>query len=565
MGLYASFFAHESELASLRNDAFATLAYVANWRAILSNKDYWELFQNPSPLEHTWSLAIEEQFYVVWPLLVTLILVVLKKGRRTLAVTSLVFALASVVTMIVLYTEESTARVYLGTDTRAVGILLGAVLAAMFSPGSTLPTRVVRLLDVLGLGAIGVLGWAWYSLEGDSPFLYRGGFWITELLCLLLILLGVVGNVSLWARAFSLPPLVWLGTFSYGIYLWHWPINCIITPERFGSWAVVHALRFTLTFAVAFLSYRYYEAPIRSRGIFFGRAVFVVPSAVVACLSVIFLTTRTRVGTAATLAGAGRTKSATMPSPSSDGAPAHSHGIFSVPFTQLPAAAELPKGMARILVLGDSVANKLGWALRYRQDELGVFVAERGVGNCSIFPESGTILNGKEEGNTTTNSCTTSWLTDVETLKPDLTFIVLGGGFFTRARVGKAWRKACETGWDQAYEARLSTLIETIRPHSRKVAVALVPYPMGRWRTPTVLDRVDCFNVSLRRTAMAQNVPLVDLMSQVCPTRDCNLLSNNAPIRPDGLHFDGAGAEETARYTLRAILTLLKEADGQTR
>jgi peptidoglycan/LPS O-acetylase OafA/YrhL/lysophospholipase L1-like esterase len=558
MGLYATLFAQPNELAVLRHDALATLAYVANWSAILSNKDYWELFQNPSPLEHTWSLAIEEQFYVVWPLLVTFILVVLKKGRRALLVTTLGLALLSILAMLLLYTEESTARVYLGTDTRAVGILLGAVLAASFRPGTTLPSRVVRLLDGVGLFAVLGLGWAWIHLEGDAPFLYRGGFWLTEILCLVMIVLGVVGKASIWARVLSLKPLVLLGTFSYGIYLWHWPINCIITPERFsGSWTVVHALRFTITFIIAFLSYRYFEEPIRRRGIFFGRAVFVVPSAVVACLAVVLLTTRSKVGTAAPLGGGKRPSSLVALAASSGPVPEGAVGIFSVPFTELPRASVLPKGTPRILVLGDSVANKLGWALRYRQDEFGVFIAERGVGNCSIFPESGTILKGKSNQTETTNSCTKNWLSDVESLKPDLTLIVLGGGFFTRARVGDAWRKACETGWDQAYETRLQTLFDIIRPHTNKIALTIVPYPIGRWRTPAVMERVDCFNRSLTRAAQARNVPTIDLMSQVCPTRECNLLSNNAPIRPDGLHFDGAGAEETARYTLRGVRSIL--------
>jgi lysophospholipase L1-like esterase len=320
---------------------------------------------------------------------------------------------------------------------------------------------------------------------------------------------------------------------------------------------MVHALRFALTFGIAWLSYRYFEEPIRRRGIFFGRALFVVPSAVVACLAVVFLTTRANVGTAATLGGDKRPHSLVALASSSGPVPDGSVGIFAVPFSELPRANVLPKGMPRILVLGDSVANKLGWALRYRQEEFGVFVAERGVGNCSIFPESGTILKGKSDNAGTTNSCTTTWQSDVETLKPDLTLIVLGGGFFTRARVGNVWRKACEAGWDHAYEERLQSLIDTVRPHSGKIALTIVPYPVGRWRTPAVLERVDCFNQSLRRVAQSRNVPTIDLMSQVCPTRDCNLLSHQAPIRPDGLHFDGVGAEETARYTLRGLSEIL--------
>ena len=115
VGLYARSFAAPGELAQIRGDALATLAYVANWRAILVRRSYWEMFAAPSPLEHTWSLAIEEQFYVVWPLVA---LVVLRRGPRALAIVSGVLALGSIVAMAVLGASATPNRVYLGTDTR---------------------------------------------------------------------------------------------------------------------------------------------------------------------------------------------------------------------------------------------------------------------------------------------------------------------------------------------------------------------------------------------------------------------------------------------------------------
>ncbi len=128
IALYAQTLAAPSELASLRADALATLAYVANWRAIFAKRSYWQMFTAPSPLEHTWSLAIEEQFYLVWPIVVVLLL---RLGRiRAVLAASIAAAIASCVAMNLLFVEGNTMRVYLGTDTRGAAILIGAALAA---------------------------------------------------------------------------------------------------------------------------------------------------------------------------------------------------------------------------------------------------------------------------------------------------------------------------------------------------------------------------------------------------------------------------------------------------
>ena len=134
---YAWLLARADELKGIRADALATLGYVANWRAIFSHKSYWELFASPSPLEHTWSLSIEEQFYVVWPLVVAL---VLRRGSRgwVLAL-SLGLGALSMGAMALLFDPADTTRAYLGTDTRAAAILAGAALAAAVPRGD--PSR----------------------------------------------------------------------------------------------------------------------------------------------------------------------------------------------------------------------------------------------------------------------------------------------------------------------------------------------------------------------------------------------------------------------------------------
>lgn len=222
-------------------------------------------------------------------------------------------------------------------------------------------------------------------------------------------------------------------------------------------------------------------------------------------------------------------------------------GIYSVPVSDLPPAEDLPPGTIRILVLGDSVASFLGLAMRYRQEETHTFVAHRGIGECSIFEAKTHIVDGRPVLGT---SCSTTWAADVAALRPDATLIVQGGAFF-----GK---QTCDVEFLDAYEQRILSLVKDMGPAAGKVALAIVPYPMDRWRWGTVMDRVDCFDAMLRRTAEKGHLGTVDLMAHVCPTKECDVLSDGQPIRPDGLHFDGKGAEETARWTIRELVSLTK-------
>ena len=186
IALYARFFAAPADRIRIRWDGIATLAYVANWRAIFAHRSYWDLFSAPSPLEHTWSLAIEEQFYVLWPLLVGAVLARGRNAPRRMLVVSIVLALASAIAMFVLFNPGATTRAYLGTDTRGAAILVGAALAAWMAPldGAPKSLRAVRAIDAMALVAAAGIGFAWFRLDGRSPFLYRGGFWLTEIAAL---------------------------------------------------------------------------------------------------------------------------------------------------------------------------------------------------------------------------------------------------------------------------------------------------------------------------------------------------------------------------------------------
>lgn len=252
------------------------------------------------------------------------------------------------------------------------------------------------------------------------------------------------------------------------------------------------------------------------------------------------------VASAALAAGASRAIGSRRPDPMPTPAPPPPPTAWPTPFTvkldALPPRSALPPGTMRVLVLGDSVASFLGLALRYRQDESSAFVAARGVGQCSIFEAKVRIVDGEPVLGT---SCSATWVDDTAELRPDVTLLVLGGAFLGD--------QACDAPWLEAYEKRVLALIAAMGERAGRVVVTRVPYPMGRWRHSNVLDRVDCYNGMLERASAKARVPMLDLMGYVCPTRACVAESNGHPLRPDGLHFDGEGAEETARWVLREL------------
>ncbi|MBM3675297.1 MAG: acyltransferase [Actinobacteria bacterium] len=240
VALYAVLVAEPAELERIRGEALATLGYVANWRAVFGGSSYWELFLVPSPLQHTWSLAIEEQFYLVWPLVFG---AVLAWGRRRSAsradgsstarrMLALSLGLAGSCAILALGIGEAN-RVYYGTDTRAPAILFGASLAAWLAWRGPVRTRGGRRrLEMVAFVAVAALAVAWTRLSG--PLLYQGGLLLCGLAGAAVVASAAHPVRGPLARAFELRPLVGLGLISYGAYLYHWPLYVYLDEKRVG-------------------------------------------------------------------------------------------------------------------------------------------------------------------------------------------------------------------------------------------------------------------------------------------------------------------------------------------
>src|SRR5262245_30632620 len=175
VAIYAAVWARPEELPRIRWDGIATLFYVQNWREIFTQTSYWDAFTAPSPLQHTWSLSIEEQFYALWPLLLIGVLAIRRSARTVLTVTLALAAAGATYTILAAQDGGDTRFLYYSTFTRAPALLLGAALAAFVAMRGHVSSRRGRVaLEVLAIVAVGYLAYAWSHQAGQGPSLYRG-------------------------------------------------------------------------------------------------------------------------------------------------------------------------------------------------------------------------------------------------------------------------------------------------------------------------------------------------------------------------------------------------------
>ncbi len=359
----------------LLGDTLATVGYFANWHFISAHTDYFAASANPSPLLHTWTLAIEEQFYLVWPL----VLLVLVGGFRRLrhrpsstrvrhrlvvvAVVAVVGAAASALLMAYL-TPIGTASVnrsYYGSDTRAQGLLVGAALAAVCLWWGPIRTATGRRL-VGGLGLIGavVIVVMWRQVPESSPLTFHGGFAL-----LAVATAAVIACVTLLARhpvagLLAVRPLPYLGKISYGMYLWYWPVLLVMTSDRTHLQGVaLLGARLVVIVAIAAASFHFVETPFHRGWLAGWRSLVVVPlAAVVVSLLPLMVPSA----------------SAVVPPVESAAASPTSGGI-------VPVATA---GPVRILLVGDSMVGSLGVGLSAEAAKYGAQILNEGDPGCSV-------------------------------------------------------------------------------------------------------------------------------------------------------------------------------------
>jgi peptidoglycan/LPS O-acetylase OafA/YrhL len=354
--ILASIFARQ-DLARTRSDVVSSLLYYANWHQIIANHSYFNLMGSPSLLQHTWSLGVEEQFYIVWPLLLVPGLVLV--GRKRLPMIVIAGIAASAALMWILYTNPTNpSRVYYGTDTRAFLLLMGILLALVWPRIEGLGRRALPVLELLGIAALVGSVLLFLQMQDFNPTLYQGGD-LAAAFCFTVLIAAVAHPRLGIGQALGVAPLRWIGERSYGIYLWHWTIILLVAGVNARPSAGVVVGEAAIVVAAAALSYRYVEQPIRTRSLqrwlsqYSRRFRFEVIGAgalgLVAAFAILFVTPASlnpvEGYVSPTKASAGTHRPQPRIQPSTQPVSQHTHRTQKM--------APLPPG--RILALGDSV------------------------------------------------------------------------------------------------------------------------------------------------------------------------------------------------------------------
>lgn len=269
--LYVVLFNHELS-ANIMGDAISSVLYATNWWFIFHKLSYFDSFGSPSPLKHIWFLAVQEQFYIIWPLILMKGLKISEKNNLLLKMIFILAVLSAALMGILYDPTADPSRIYYGTDTRAFELLAGSFLAVVLANKNDLVEEICiknkNLLNIIGIIAFLIFIYCGIFIDEYSPFLFRGGLFLFSLNTALLIACichgkGILDSMLSWR------PLRWIGTRSYGIYLWHYPVMVLSTPVyEIGnpSWYRV-LLQLIITCIAAELSYRYIELPVRKLGI----------------------------------------------------------------------------------------------------------------------------------------------------------------------------------------------------------------------------------------------------------------------------------------------------------
>jgi peptidoglycan/LPS O-acetylase OafA/YrhL len=576
--LYVRFVLGPQAYPGLRADAFSSLFYFANWHFIFSGSSYFAQSQQVSPLLHTWSLAIEEQFYIVWPIVV----VVVTRVARTLwplLWISVVGAVASAVEMGILYQPSNPTRVYFGTDTHAQSLLVGTALATGFALWRRAGDRRIavgwqRAFSTLGIAGFAFCACSWSHVGYNDSAVFHGGFLVVSLSVAAVISSVVLAPKGPITRVLSFAPLRYIGRISYGMYLWHFPIRIALDTATtgLGGWQLLLS-RTALTIVVSSISYRLIELPIRTSQWFTWRRIgAAIPFATAGVVAVIVL--------------------GTMIPPVSSAPPIHpladaNEGLAAVPV----AYADTP---VRVLIVGDSVALTLG-SLEFSQNQYHLSIADEGTPECGVVEVTtywGVDQAGQYEKLQTDGPCSPdpskascsfpnwpltkfvpclpwpvawhNWLTEV---KPNVV-VFLAGRWETRDELYHGKRTNVTHPAYAAYVKRqLQKAVQIGTSTGARMILMTAPcfsageQPNGAAWPDDSSRRLNIYNGLLRKVAAEDpgNVTVQNLDAMVCPGGTYVSSMNGVPLRSDGVHFVWPYRGEGADYLAPEILPLWQD------
>ena len=517
----------------LRGDVVAGLAYGENWWLIHTDQAYGAIFATGSPVQHFWSLAIEEQYYVVFPLLFWGLYRVLRKPA---VVFGALVAMTVGSVAVAAWLSSDLTRTYYGTDTRAAEILFGVLLAygvARFD--RTERSRSTRTtIDVLAvLGLVGLLT-LWLRVDLHDTFLFRGATVLNGLFTAAIIVAGIQRGVI--ARFLSLAPWRRLGSISYGVYLLHWPIFVILNPNRLGlSLLPTFVVRLAATIGISALLYVLIENPVRTSRLLKGRSFFVAVT----------------IGSVAVLGLA-----LAMPNSGAQSIDLSDAGPVA---GQLDALAKTPKiaGDTRVLLVGDS----MGWSVSVGLSDWGqqhhLQVGRYTALGCGVGGPG--TLNYLGLVRATFPDCA-DWQrlmgTAVTDFKPDVALVVVGlADIAPRRFPDGSFRSIGDPRFDARLTAKVRAMARTLTSTGARLQWATfphvnIPYNAGGTGTPPFVEndpkRIDQLNALVGAALKSiPNASLVDFAGY-SQSRPGGELDHD--YRPDGAHLSVQGTADVANW-----------------
>ena len=549
-------FLHEDVL-SLRRDVLFALGYSANWWFAFSGQGYFASFGAPSPVLHLWSLSVEEQFYLIWPIVTVFLLAHRRRVARWAAAGAV---LAATATLLQSLAGVWTDRLYYGTDTRAAPLLVGASLGAWYAsrPADFKVGKRARILLQIG-GLVGAAGYALGAARRRGPLSRAVSRRFPVLAIGIALIIASVSLVprGLLARALSVRWLRYVGTISYGLYLWHWPIYLWLNHERTGLTGIrLLALRFAVTFAVAATSYRFIESPIRQRRWKLPRPKVTAPLVLASLVGLLFATTSVSAPVATQQAAA-----TTLDGPVSAAA--------APPSAAAPRAAP---GVRKVLFAGDSLALSLAQGLVADASKYQVQVDNGGLLGCGVARDGPSRF--RETLEKQPDFCLT-WpqlrAKQVAQYRPDVVALLVGRWeVLDRVYKGR-WTHIGDPAFDAYLASELDTAIDVLSASGDRVALLTLPCVKPLERADGSIypedqpSRINEFNTLLRQAQQRhpRQAVIVDLYSMVCPGGQFHAKLAGVTIRSaDGAHFPGTPIPPVAARLLPVLYRLASAHGG---